>query len=133
MWDKDRLQICWQAFSVENSLLQSYRMLFMMTEAALLALGYVLLEVYEGAWILVPGIIGWIIALIWVVICAAKARDVDRWMNRIVELQAIVEKDWFDYLKPGAKLSGGRVARYLFNYIMPLLVAVLWIFIVLFA
>ncbi len=52
MENKDSLQICWQAFSMENSLLQSYRTLFMMVEATLLALGFVLLQVFNGAWVL---------------------------------------------------------------------------------
>ena len=130
MQDKDRLQICWQAFSTENSLLQSYRMLFMMLEATLLASGFVLLEVFEGSWIIVPAIAGWIVAPIWSIACHAKGRDVDKWMKHIEGLRSILGRDWFDYLKSGAKLTGGRVARYLFNFVMPLLIVVLWIFIV---
>ena len=127
MKDEDKLQVCWQAFSMENSLLQSYRTLFMMAEAALLALGFVLLQVYEGAGILFPAIIGWIVALIWVIICEAKGKDVDRWMKRIVSLQSATGTAWFEYLKPGVKFSGGRIARYLFNYVIPLVIVVLWV------
>ncbi len=129
MNDREKLQVCWQAFSMENSLLQSYRMLFLMLEAALLALGFVVFQI-GGAWILVPAVIGWIVALIWVIICEAKGKDVDRWMNRIVSLQSVTGTDWFEYLKPGVKFSGGRLARYLFNYAIPLVIIVLWVFIV---
>jgi len=125
--DEKKLQVCWQAFSMENSLLQSYRTLFMMVEAVLLALGFVLLQVYEGAGILFPAIIGWIVALIWVIICEAKGKDVDRWMKRIVSLQSATGTDWFEHLKPGVKFSGGRIARYLFNYVIPLVIVVLWV------
>ena len=130
MNDGDKLQVCWQAFSMENSLLQSYRTLFMMVEAALLALGFVLLEVYEGTGILFLAVISWLVILIWVIICEAKGKDVDRWMNRIVSLQSVTGTDWFEYLKPGVKFSGGRLARYLFNYAIPLVIIVLWVFIV---
>ncbi len=129
MNDREKLQVCWQAFSMENSLLQSYRMLFLMLEAALLALGFVVFQI-GGAWILVPAVIGWIVALIWVIICEAKGKDVDRWMNRIVSLQSVTRTDWFEYLKPGVKFSGGRLARYLFNYAIPLVIVLLWVFIV---
>ena len=137
MKDKDRLQICWQAFSMENSLLQSYRMLFMMVEAVLLALAYVLLVPLKGPLIWVAASLGWGIVAIWITICEAKGRDVDRWMKRIVGFQSIVEKDWsivgkdwFDYLKLGVKLPGGRLARILFNWITPLSIAGLWILVV---
>ncbi|GAI04089.1 unnamed protein product, partial [marine sediment metagenome] len=99
-------------------------------EAALLALGFLLLEVFKGAWILVPAIIGWVVAIVWILVCEAKGKDVDRWMKRVIGFQLMVGKDWFDYLKPGVKLSGGRVTRFLFNYMIPCLIAVLWIFVV---
>lgn len=127
MKDKEKLQLCWQAFSMENSLLQSYRTLFMMVEAILLALGFVLLQAYGGAGILVPAIIGWIVAVIWVIMCEAKGKDVDRWMERIISLQPVTGTAWFEYLKPGVKLPGGRIARYLFNYAIPLVIVVLWV------
>ena len=130
MRDEEKLQVCWQAFSMENSLLQSYRTLFMMVEAALLALGFVLLQVYEGAGILFPAIIGWIVAIIWVIICEAKGKDVDTWMKRIISLQPATGTDWFEYLKPGVKFPGGRIARYLFNYGIPLVIVVLWVIMV---
>jgi hypothetical protein len=127
--DKDRLQIAWQAFSMENSLLQSYRVLFMMVEAALLALGFMLLELYEGAWIWAPASSGFIVAVLWGIICHYKGKDVDEWRDRIINLKSAVGNDWFEYLKPGVKFPGGRIARWIFNYIIPGLVFLLWIFI----
>ena len=91
MEDKDRLQIAWQAFSMENSLLQSYRMLFTMVEAALFAL--VLLKVFEGTWIWAPAICGWLVAITWGIISHYKGKDVDRWRDRILGFQSIIEKD----------------------------------------
>ena len=129
MEDKDRLQIAWQAFSVENTLLQSYRMLFMMVEAALLALGYVLLA-FGGVWIWLAAGCGWAVAIIWGIICHYKGKDVDEWRDRIVNLQSVVGNDWFEYLKPGVKFPGGRIARYIFNYIIPGLLFLLWVFVV---
>ncbi len=140
MEDKDKLQICWQAFSMENSLLQSYRMLFMMVEAALLALGFMLLDLNDGAWIWAPATIGFIVAIIWGVICHYKAKDVDHWRDWITNPKSVVGNNCFDYLKPEVPKSwfkslkiqfkGGRVARWIFNYIMPGLVFLLWIFVV---
>lgn len=128
--DKDKLQICWQAFSMENSLLQSYRMLFMTLETVLLALGFVLLELFEGRWIFIPAIAGWVVAFVWAWTCRAKGKDVDIWRDRILGLQSIVGQNWFEYLRPGFKLSGGSFARILFNYILPIFVTGLWILIV---
>ena len=122
MNDKDKLQICWQAFSMENSLLQTYRVLFMMVEAALLALAYVL----KGPWVWVGAAFGWSVVGIWIRTCEAKGGDVDRWMEQIRGFQSVVGKGWFDYLKPGVKWSGGRIARILFNKVIPILIAVLW-------
>jgi len=153
--DKDRLQICWQAFSMENSLLQSYRMLFTMVEAALLALTYVLLvpaiKEPKQLWMIwVAAGFGWGVVIAWIMICKAKGKDVDRWTDRILGFQPKIEKEWsiigkgwFDYLKPEVPKSwfkhptlwfkflwvqfkGGRVARILFNWIIPLLMAGLW-------
>jgi len=157
--DKDRLQIAWQAFSMENSLLQSYRMLFLMVEAALLALAYVLLvplvkDTKEFWMIWVAASLGWGIVIAWIMMCEAKGRDVDRWRDRIVRLQPIIEnrwsvvgKGWFDYLKPEVPKSwfkhlslwfkslwvqfqGGRLARILFNYVIPIIMAGLWVIVV---
>ena len=130
MTDGDKLQVCWQAFSMENSLLQSYRTHFMMVEAALLALGFVLLQVYRGTGILVPAIIGWIVAIIWIILCEAKGKDVDRWRDRIIGLQSATGTDWFEYLKSGFTLQGGRAARAFFNYAIPILIAALWVIMV---
>lgn len=130
MQDKDRLQIAWQAFSMENSLLQSYRALFMMVEAALLALGFVLIQYYKGAGILFPGIAGFITIVTWVLVCEAKKRDVDRCRDRIIELQSRVGEEWSNYLKRRFSLLGGNTARYIFNYVIPVLIAGLWIFLI---
>ena len=144
---EDKIRLSWQAFSMENSLLQSYRAQFMMVQAALLALGFVLLRVDLGLGVLFPAVVGWIVAVIWVIVCEAKKRDVDTWRDRIVSLQSATRTDWFEYLKSQVepskrasgsrlfnyirtKLSGGVFARYLFNYIMPLVITALWVFMV---
>ena len=153
MEDKDRLQIAWQAFSMENSLLQSYRMLFLMVEAALLALAYVLriplIEEFKQFWMIwVAASLGWGIVIAWIMICEAKGKDVNKWRDRILGFQSITEKDWsvvgkgwFDYLKPEVPKSwfkslwvqfqGGRLARILFNYVIPIIMAGLWVIVVL--
>ena len=130
MQDKDRLQIAWQAFSMENSLLQSYRALFMMVEAALLALGFALIQYYKGVGILFPGIAGFITLVTWALVCEAKKRDVDRCRDRIIELQSRVGEEWSNYLQRRFSLSGGNTARYIFNYVIPVLIAGLWIFLI---
>jgi len=132
---------------MENSLLQSYRAQFMMVEAALLALGFVLFRADLDLGILFPAVVGWIVAAIWMIVCEAKKRDVDNWRNRIVRLQSVTRTNWFEYLKSQVepskrgfggrlfnylrtKLSGGVFARFLFNYVMPLVIATLWVFMV---
>jgi hypothetical protein len=112
---------------MENNLLQSYRMLFMMVEATLLALAYALFQ--KGLRMLAPVVIGLLVVIAWVIVCKAKANDVDRWARIIITFKPIINENWFDYLEPKIKLPGGRIARLLFNYFIPILVVLLWIFI----
>ena len=125
----DKIRICLQGLTMENSLLQSYRLLFMAIEAALFALGFVLLQIYQGKGLWWIAIFGWLVAILWGIMCYFKAKDIDRWRNRLLKVVGKVGlSEWFEYLKPGFKFAGGRIIRWVFNYLMPLLVIGLWVF-----
>ena len=136
--NKEKVNIFLRAMSMENSLLQSYRALFLALEAALIAAGFALIRLSEGKSIvgvgiagLVIGIAGLVISVMWIIVCHAKGNDVDKWRDRLLEVTK--EGDLlghFFYMKSGFSLAGGRVARYWFNLIMPILIIVLWIWVI---
>jgi len=125
----DKIRICLQGLTMENSLLQSYRVLFMAIEAALFALGFVLLQIYQSKGLWWIAILGWLVAILWGIMCYFKSKDIDRWRNRLLKVAGKVGlSEWFEYLKPGFKFAGGQIIRWVFNYLMPLLVIGLWVF-----
>ncbi len=121
----DEVSIALQAMTMENSLLQSYRTLFLGLETALFAAVFASFQVFERKGVIEIGIGGLVVGLMWMIICHAKARDVDEWMNYLTN-QAVL-KGCFAYMKSGFSLAGGRLARYWFNWVNPLLVMALWI------
>ena len=127
---KEKINIFLRAMSMENSLLQSYRALFLGLEAALIAAGFALIRFPDGKGILGVGIAGLVVGVIWIIVCHAKGRDVDKWRGRLLdETKEGDLKGYFSYMKSGFSLTGGRLARCWFNWIMPILIIGLWIWV----
>jgi len=127
---KEEVNIFLKVMSMENSLLQSYRTLFLALEAALIAAGFALIQLFGEKGMVWVGIAGLAVGVIWIVVCHAKGKDVDEWRGRL--LQATQKGDlqgYFSYMESGFRLAGGRIARYWFNWIMPILIIGLWIWI----
>lgn len=116
------------AMSMENSLLQSYRALFMAIEGALIASTITLIKLFEGSGIVWVGLAGLVIGIMWIIVCDAKGKDVDRWRNLLLkEAKKAHMYPYFSFMKSGFSLAGGRIARYWFNWIMPILIIVFFI------
>lgn len=128
----EKISIYLRAFSMENSLLQSYRSLFTGIEAALFAFVFALIKLFNGRWVLGIGVCGILIGVMWIIVCRAKGKDVDLWRDSILaETKEKNEiKDCFTYLNGKSIFSGGKVARIWFNLIMPFLIILLWILII---
>ncbi len=125
---EEKVNIFLRAMSMENSLLQSYRALFLALEAALIAAAFALIRLYEEKGILGVGIAGLVIGVMWIIVCHAKGNDVDKWRDCLLEVTKEGDlQGYFSYMESGFSLAGGRVARYWFNWIMPILIIALWI------
>ena len=119
-----------RAMSMENSLLQSYRALFIGIEAVLLASAFALTKAEDNVgniltWLAVAGLV---IGVFWIVVCESKAKDVDRWMKYLTK--GAKEMRFFSYMRKGCSLQGGRLARYWFNLVMPVSIMALWIWMI---
>ena len=127
----DKVCIFLDAMSMENSLLQSYRMLFIAIETILFGAAFASIELLEEKVVLwIIGGFGLVVGFMWIIVCHAKGRDVDKWRNRLLtETQRGNLKGCFSYMESRLGLAGGKVARYWFNWIMPFLIIGLWIWI----
>ena len=120
--------IALRAMAMENSLLQSYRALFIGIETVLLASAFALsrpnMAMAEKVWMIEAA--GLAFCAFWIVVCTAKARDVHQWMRYLTE--EAKEKQFFSYMKAGWSM---RIASYhWFNEWMPGLIILLWIWII---
>ena len=117
-----------RAMSMENSLLQSYRALFMAIEGALIASAITLIKLFEGSGIVLVGLAGLVIGIMWIIVCDAKGKDVDRWRDLLLKVAKKARMyRYFSYMESGFSLAGGRIARYWFNWIMPILIMVFFV------
>jgi len=123
----EEVNIYISAMSMENSLLQSYRTLFLAIEAALFAANFALNQFSAEKFITGIEIAGLIIGFMWIIVCHAKGKDVDKWKTLLLE--ETEKEDCFSYMESRFSLAGGKVARYWFNWIMPVLVILLWVYI----
>ena len=128
----EKVNIYLNAMSMENSLLQSYRALFIAIEAALLASALVLPQFFGGDIIIskivnLVSVIGLVVGVMWIIVCCSKGEDVDKWGKQIKSETNTDLYNYFSYMWSGFGLTGGRVARWWFNVVMPLLIIALWI------
>ena len=79
--------IALRAMAMENSLLQSYRALFIGIETVLLASAFALsrpdMAMVEKVWMVEAA--GLAFCAFWIVVCGAKGKDVDKWMKYLTE------------------------------------------------
>ncbi len=122
--------IALRALAMENSLLQSYRALFIGIEAALLASAFALsrLDTAEKVWMV--GVAGLALCASWIVVCRAKGKDVDEWMKYLTK--EAEGKEFFSYMEASFTLQfqGGRFAHHWFNEAMPSLIIGLWVWMI---
>lgn len=114
---------------MENSLLQSYRALFIAIEAALFAVAFGLIKLFvnKGGELVGLGLGGLVIGIMWIIVCHAKGKEVDGWRDQLTTAARQARVGCFSYLESGFGLRAGRVARYWFNWIMPILIIGIWI------
>lgn len=126
---KEKINIFLRAMSMENSLLQSYRAMFIALAALLLAALIALTAHYDNRWLALIGIPGVSICVMWIILCIAKGKDVDHWRDSIINAcQGTEFEALFSYLQPssGFAREGGRLTRTWFNWLMPALLIALW-------
>lgn len=127
MKPEEKTNIFLQAMSMENSLLQSYRALFIAIEAALIAMAFGLSTLFDNKWIELVGLGGLVIGIMWIIVCHAKGKEVDGWRDQLTTAARQARVGCFSYLESGFGLGAGRVARCWFNWIMPILIMWIWI------
>ena len=126
-----KISLYLKAMSMENSLLQSYRALFIAIETILFAFVFAIIKSpAPNLLIVLIGAIGLIICILWIIVCYAKSKDVDSWRDSLIRESKnhneLEEK--FEYLKkPGLSLAGGKFSRICFNYLIPSLMLIIWI------
>jgi hypothetical protein len=145
----EKIQCYLQCISSQDSLLQNYRMLFIGIEAVFFGLAYVLYQTGAQGLLKFSAIVGIILCCVWVFVCTHRGCMVDRLKE---ELKQLCEgndrnlKGWFA-LSYG-KASGEEcfkklknlchafiehsekwVPRVAFNFISPLFLIILWVFI----
>jgi len=145
----EEIQFYLHCISSQDSLLQNYRMLFIAIEAVFFGLAYVLYQTGAQGLLKIPAIVGIILCGVWIFVCTHRGCIIDRLKE---ELKRLYEgndgnlKGWFDLSygeasseeclkKPGNLLrafighSEKWVPRVSFNFISPLFLIILWIFI----
>ena len=143
------IQFYLHCISSQDSLLQNYRMLFIAIEAVFFGLAYVLDQNGSQELLKIPAIVGIILCFVWIFVCTHRGCMIDRLKK---ELKQLCEgnnenlKGWFalsygkasseECLKKPKNLlhaflgpSEKWVPRVVFNFISPLFLIILWIFI----
>lgn len=144
-----QIQFYLHCISSQDSLLQNYRMLFIAIEAVFFGLAYVLYQTGAQGLLKIPAIVGIILCGVWIFVCTHRGCMTDRLKE---ELKQLCEgnnrnlKGWFalsygkasseECLKKPKNLlhaflghSEKWVPRVVFNFISPLFLIILWIFI----
>ena len=132
-----KIQLYHQTLSWQDSLLQSYRMLFIGLQTILVA--FVIFLVREPASVVVPSwlmiCIGWGVSAAWIFICVLRGYIIDGQKKAINErliprANAKDRQDLKEWYKPYEKpLLEKHPPRIFFNIILPVAFAVLWWFI----
>lgn len=130
---KDKLQrvgIYQDSLSMENSLLQGYRALFLTFEVILLTLGVGLLALEKEEYILIPIIIGIVFCLASTPIFSWGRRRVDYWRDKIFEeVKGTDIETIFEIYRPVYLwiIPSPTSPRFWFDLISPLIMGLVWI------
>jgi len=148
---KSIIQFYLQSISSQDSLLQSYRALFLGIEAVLFGLAYVLYQSRNEALIWLPAMIGIIFSFLWIFVCSHRGCMIDQLKKELKKLtngQTGDLKRWFElsYGKASSeeclriKKLGNLIGTYkgpsekwiprvCFNLFFPIFAISLWIWI----
>lgn len=126
----DKAQFYLQGMSMENSLLQSYRMIFGAIEAILF---FVWLQPSLITWFqppsrspLVAGL-GITFCIAWVLVCLHRGRQVTAWKRKVVEVTRRTEVGRFVHERLGRSVLFVLQARFWLS-LLPLGLMVLWVY-----
>ena len=128
-----KIEIYQQCLAMENSLLQSYRNLFLTIEVILLTLAVALLTIDKIEYIWVSAVIGIIYCLASVFVFKWGRDRVDYWRDRIFEEVKDTELEKiFKVYQPLYiwKIPSPTSPRFWFEFISPLIITMLWISII---
>lgn len=134
--EKDKVQkvgIYQSCLSMENSLLQSYRTLFLTIEVILLALGIALLTMDRIKYVWMPAGIGMIFCFASIAIFSWGRKRVDYWRDRIFEeIKGIDLEKIFEIYRPIHiwRIPSLVSPRFWFDVISPLTIGIAWLFLV---
>ena len=123
-----KAQFYLQGMSMENSLLQSYRMIFGAIEAILFLVWFQ--PPLRSPLVIVFGII---FCIAWVLVCLRRGEEVAAWRNKVIEVTRRTEAGRFiqERFEPKSKFKGlwQRVAeaRVWLSLVLPLGLIVLWL------
>lgn len=144
--ERDQIQSYLQCVSSEDSLLQSYRVLFLAIEAIIFGLAYVSYQTGNIKSLGIPASIGIAFCLIWMIVCIHRACIIDRLKD---ELQQLLKgsctdlKGWFNLAYGKASTTECRklrnlihtfgrpaekcIPRITFNFVTPAGIIILWL------
>ena len=112
----------------EDTLLQNYRTLFIALQAILFGFSIALLGNRAGE-IIWLGIAGIVFIIAWILICHFRARELDAWRAKLMEVTKGTDVGAFLYGRWGTS-KVIPLARYTFNYAVPALLLIAWILLI---
>jgi len=128
-----KVEIYQQCLAMENSLLQSYRNLFLTVEVILLTLAVALLTIGKIEYIWISATIGLLYCFASFFILKWGRKRVDYWRDRIFEeVQDTEIEKTFKVYRPLYiwKIPSLVSPRFWFDFISPMIIVTLWILIV---
>lgn len=131
-----RVEIFQQCLSMENSLLQSYRSLFLTFEVILLTLGVGLLAMGKEGYILIPVIIGLVFCFAFWPISSWGRGRVDYWRDIIFgEVQGTYLEEIFEIYRPVNiwLIPSPASPRFWFDVVSPVIMGTIWVIVLLIA
>ena len=143
--ERDQIQSYLQCISSEDSLLQSYRVLFIAIEAIIFGLAYVLYQTGNIKSLGIPAWTGIAFCAIWMIVCIHRACIIDRLKDELEQLLKGNCKDlkgWFNLAYGEAGITECKklknlirtfgmpaercIPRITFNFVAPAVIIILW-------
>ena len=129
----DKAQFYLQGMSMENSLLQSYRMIFGAMEAILFVTWFELPVSQLGK--LLIFISGLLVCIAWIAVCRNRGTEVTAWREQVKKAVEGTEAETFIKERFGPQLKAKYFwqvmsARLWFNVLLPSLLIIVWSFLI---